>query len=183
MSKSPVALDDNDKTRFRVPPAAAPRDVSQPDAASSNPSAPTGSGWGDPALWADAGPVPGVGSVINNRFVLEESIGAGGMGTVFKSRDLRKVEAQDRNPHVAIKILNEEFRRHPQALQALQRESRKTQKLAHPNIVTVYDFDRDGSNVFMVMELLEGQSLDRMIRDHESTGLEVAEALRLTRDM
>ena len=195
MSKSPVALDDNDKTRFRVPPAAAPRDVSQPDASqqdasqqnvsqpqasTSNPSAPTGSGWGDPALWADAGPVPGVGSVINNRFVLEESIGAGGMGTVFKSRDLRKVEAQDRNPHVAIKILNEEFRRHPQALQALQRESRKTQKLAHPNIVTVYDFDRDGANVYMVMELLEGEPLDKLIRRNEGLGLGVKEALRLT---
>ena len=180
MSKAPVALDDNDKTRFRVPPAAASRDVSQPDASSSNPSAPTGSGWGDPALWADAGPVPGVGSVINNRFVLEESIGAGGMGTVFKSRDLRKVEAQDRNPHVAIKILNEEFRRHPQALQALQRESRKTQKLAHPNIVTVYDFDRDGANVYMVMELLEGEPLDKLIRRNEGLGLGVKEALRLT---
>jgi serine/threonine protein kinase len=186
MSKSPVALDDgapadNDKTRFRVPPApAAQREVSKPGAAAPNLSAPTGSGWGDPALWADAGPIPGVGSVINNRFVLEESIGAGGMGTVFKSRDLRKVEAQDRNPHVAIKILNEEFRRHPQALQALQRESRKTQKLAHPNIVTVYDFDRDGANVYMVMELLEGEPLDRLIRHNEGLGLGVKEALRLT---
>ena len=244
MSKSPVVLDDgmpaqppgrgfeaapaidNDKTRFRMPPAAGPREASHqdtsqqnvsqqgvsqqnvpqpnvsqqhspqqnspqhsapqqksstnPSASTSNPSASTGSGWGDPALWADAGPIPGVGSVINNRFVLEESIGAGGMGTVFKARDLRKVEAQDRNPYVAIKILNEEFRRHPQALQALQRESRKTQKLAHPNIVTVYDFDRDGANVYMVMELLEGEPLDRLIRRNEGLGLGVKEALRLT---
>src|SRR6202020_2341272 len=133
------ATPDNDKTRFRMPPPAE-RKATAPSVGGS-----TGSGWGDPALWTDAGPVPGVGSLINNRFVLEESIGSGGMGTVFKSRDLRKVEAQDRNPYVAIKILNEEFRRHPQALQALQRESRKTQKLAHPNIVTVYDFDRDGT--------------------------------------
>ena len=181
MSKSPAALDeDNDKTRFRVPPAVVARDVPQPQASIANPSASTGSAWGDPALWEDAGPIPGVGSVINNRFVLEESIGSGGMGTVFKSRDLRKVEAQDRNPYVAIKILNEEFRRHPQALQALQRESRKTQKLAHPNIVTVYDFDREGANVYMVMELLEGEPLDRLIRRNEGLGLGVKEALRLT---
>lgn len=181
MSKSPAALDeDNDKTRFRVPPAAAVRDMPQPQVSIENPSASTGSAWGDPALWEDAGPIPGVGSVINNRFVLEESIGSGGMGTVFKSRDLRKVEAQDRNPYVAIKILNEEFRRHPQALQALQRESRKTQKLAHPNIVTVYDFDREGANVYMVMELLEGEPLDRLIRRNEGLGLGVKEALRLT---
>lgn len=203
MSESPVVLGDgspapeggaatpdNDKTRFRMPPPAAARDASgrggaAPEAADRKATAPsvggsTGSGWGDPALWADAGPVPGVGSVINNRFVLEESIGTGGMGTVFKARDLRKVEAQDRNPHVAIKVLNEEFRRHPQALQALQRESRKTQKLAHPNIVTVYDFDRDGANVYMVMELLEGEPLDRLVKRNDGLGLGVKEALRLT---
>jgi non-specific serine/threonine protein kinase len=181
---------DNDKTRFRMPPPAVARDGggrggAVGEGAERKATAPsvggsTGSGWGDPALWADAGPVPGVGSVINNRFVLEESIGTGGMGTVFKARDLRKVEAQDRNPHVAIKVLNEEFRRHPQALQALQRESRKTQKLAHPNIVTVYDFDRDGANVYMVMELLEGEPLDRLVKRNDGLGLGVKEALRLT---
>jgi serine/threonine protein kinase len=185
-----AATPDNDKTRFRMPPPAAARDGSGrggpvregAERKATVPSAggSTGSGWGDPALWADAGPVPGVGSVINNRFVLEESIGTGGMGTVFKARDLRKVEAQDRNPHVAIKVLNEEFRRHPQALQALQRESRKTQKLAHPNIVTVYDFDRDGANVYMVMELLEGEPLDRLVKRNDGLGLGVKEALRLT---
>jgi serine/threonine protein kinase len=121
-----------------------------------------------------------VGSVIKDRFVLEERIGSGGMGTVFRARDLRKVEAQDRNPFVAIKILNEELRRHPQSLQALQRESRKTQKLAHPNIVTVYDFDRDGVNVYMVMELLEGEPLDRLIRRATEVGVGLKEALRIT---
>ena len=106
--------------------------------------------------------------------MLEEELGRGGMGIVFKARDLRKEEAQDRNPWVAVKLLNEEFRRHPESLKALQRESRKAQHLAHANVVTVYDFDRDGGNVFMVMELLEGQSLDRVIRDNEGTGLECA---------
>jgi serine/threonine protein kinase len=181
MTESPVALDDdNDKTRFRVPRGGVAGEGAGRKATAPSVGGSTGSGWGDPALWADAGPVPGVGSVINNRFVLEESIGTGGMGTVFKARDLRKVEAQDRNPHVAIKVLNEEFRRHPQALQALQRESRKTQKLAHPNIVTVYDFDRDGANVYMVMELLEGEPLDRLVKRNDGLGLGVKEALRLT---
>lgn len=139
------------------------------------------SGWSDPAFWLAAdGPVLGVGSVIKGRFVLEEPLGNGGMGAVFKARDLRKVEAQDRNPFVAIKVLNEEFRRHPQSLQALQRESRKTQKLAHPNIVTVYDFDRDGANVYMVMELLEGEPLDQLIRRTDGAGVGVKEALRIS---
>ena len=146
-------------------------------------SRPTGSNWSDASLWAhDAAPL-GPGSVIKDRFVLEEELGRGGMGVVFKARDLRKEEAQDRNPYVAIKLLNDEFRRHPESLKALQRESRKAQHLAHANVVTVYDFDRDGANVFMVMELLEGESLDRIIRDNEETGLPIERALRLTRGL
>ena len=146
-------------------------------------SRPTGSSWNDIGRWvAEAAPL-GPGSIVKDRFVLEEELGRGGMGVVYKARDLRKEEAQDRNPWVALKLLNEEFRRHPESLKALQRESRKAQHLAHANVVTVYDFDRDGGNVFMVMELLEGQSLDRVIRDNEASGVGVERALRLTRDM
>ncbi len=111
--------------------------------------------------------------------MLEEKIGQGGMGTVFKARDRRKEEAQDRNPYVALKVLNEDFRRHPRSLQALQREARKAQALQHPNIVTVYDFDRDGTNVYMVMELLEGEPLDRLIRRHKGVGLESGQAWQI----
>ncbi len=146
-------------------------------------SRPTGSNWSDASLWAQDAPSLGPGSIVKDRFVLEEELGRGGMGVVYKARDLRKEEAQDRNPYVAIKLLNDEFRRHPESLKALQRESRKAQHLAHANVVTVYDFDRDGANVFMVMELLEGESLDRIIRDHEETGLPLERALRLTRGL
>ena len=146
-------------------------------------SRPTSSSWSDLERSVAEGPPLGPGSVVKERFVLEEELGRGGMGIVFKARDLRKEEAQDRNPWVAIKLLNEEFRRHPESLKALQRESRKAQHLAHANVVTVYDFDRDGGNVFMVMELLEGESLDRMIRDNEGSGVGIEEALRLTRDL
>src|SRR5688500_14945179 len=99
------------------------------------------------------------------------------MGIVFRVRHLRKVEAHDRNPHVAIKVLNEEVKRNPLALFALQREARKAQRIAHPNIVTVYDFDRDGTNVYIVMELLEGDSLDRVIKRAAGTGMCAKEAL------
>jgi serine/threonine protein kinase len=146
-------------------------------------SRPTGSNWTDVGRWvAEAAPL-GPGSIVKDRFVLEEELGRGGMGVVYRARDLRKEEAQDRNPWVALKLLNEEFRRHPESLKALQRESRKAQQLAHANVVAVYDFDRDGGNVFMVMELLEGQSLDRLIRDHEASGVGVERALRITRDL
>jgi serine/threonine protein kinase len=195
----------NDVTQFRAPRAAAPSSSVSEGNGTGAPhsfgsvtgtgtggvtgtgyptgSRPTGSNWSDPSLWAAAGATPTRGSIIKDRFVLEEELGRGGMGVVYKARDLRKEEAQDRNPYVAIKLLNDEFRRHPESLKALQRESRKAQHLAHANVVTVYDFDRDGATVFMVMELLEGKSLDRVIREHEETGLPVDKALRLTRDM
>ena len=96
------------------------------------------------------------GSIIKKRFVLETLLGKGGMGLVFGAIDRRKEEARDPNPRVALKVLNADFQRHPQAFMALQREARKAQTLAHPNVVTVFDFDRDGDAVYMTMELLEG---------------------------
>jgi hypothetical protein len=91
----------------------------------------------------------GVGDTLNGRFVLEECVGFGGMGTVYKALDLRKLEASDRKPYIAIKVLNVQFQGHPKSLIALQREARKAQALAHQNIVAVYDFDRDGSMVYL----------------------------------
>ncbi len=119
------------------------------------------------------------GSTIKGRFVLEEMIGQGGMGVVFKARDLRKEEAMDRNPFVAIKVLGESFKDHPQALIALQRESRKAQTLAHPNIVTVFDFDRDGDIVYMTMEYLEGAPLDKLLKQHYPKPFEKDKALSI----
>jgi len=109
----------------------------------------------------------GPGSIIKDRFILDKVLGAGGMGKVFQARDLLKVEASDNNPFVAMKVLTEDFRAHPKAFVALQREASRQQKLAHPNIVTVYDFDRigmTGTQVFITMELLIGKPLDSFIR-------------------
>lgn len=142
------------------------------------------SGWAHPERWAGAdGGVPTVGSVLKGRFVLEHVIGQGGMGIVFKAKDLRKEEAQDRNPYIAVKILNEEFKQHPESLKALQRESRKAQDLAHPNIVTVFDFDRDAGNVFMTMEYLDGEPFDKFLKRHTERGLPFDKGLPLIRDM
>ena len=112
-----------------------------------------------------------VGGVLKERFVLEEVIGSGGMGVVFKALDLRKQEAKDKDPYVAIKVLNSDFRNNPVSFIALQRETKKAQTLSHPNVVTVYDFDRDGDHVFMTMEYLRGQPLYRFIKDNCRKGL------------
>jgi len=121
-------------------------------------------------------------TVIKDRFVLESLLGAGGMGAVYKAKDLRKVEAKDRDPWVAVKVLNENFKNHPSAFISLQREARKSQTLAHPNIVQVFDFDRDHEMVFMTMELLSGASLEDVIKE-KPEGLPLEQVLNLTRQM
>ncbi len=138
---------------------------------------PPGNGMDQPPVGLER--MKGVGDTLNGRFVLEECIGFGGMGTVYKALDLRKLEASDRKPYIAIKVLNVQFRGHPKSLIALQREARKAQTLAHPNIVTVYDFDRDGSMVYLTMEYLSGKPLSQTLRAPGFTGMPYAEALHI----
>ncbi|MDX1693223.1 MAG: serine/threonine-protein kinase [Ketobacteraceae bacterium] len=115
-----------------------------------------------------------VGDCIKSRFDLLEILGVGGMGVVYRARDRRQKEFGDTEPYLALKVLSEQLQNNEAALVALQQECKKTQRLAHPNIVNVYDFDRDNDLVFMTMELLHGQSLDEIIyaADFEGAPLE-----------
>lgn len=106
-----------------------------------------------------------VGQILRDRFVLDAELGRGGMGVVYRAVDRRRVEAAGSRPYVAIKLLHGDFGAHPDALRAMEAEARRTQDLSHPNIVAVHDFDRDGAHPFIVMELLEGSSLDVKLRD------------------
>jgi len=105
----------------------------------------------------------GVGSILRDRFILDSEIGRGGMGYVYSAVDRRRLEAGHDQPYVAVKLLNESFQHDSEALRLLEAEARKSQMLAHPNITTVHDFDRDKSDVFIVMELLRGVGLDRRL--------------------
>ncbi|WDS37800.1 protein kinase [Pseudoxanthomonas sp.] len=118
----------------------------------------------------------GAGDLLKGRFQLERELGRGGMGVVWLARDERKIEARDRDPFVAVKVLSDEFRRHPDSLVALQREARRSQQLAHDNIVRVYDFDKDGAIVYMTMEYVDGSDLKTLIREQAFNGLSLAKA-------
>lgn len=132
---------------------------------------------------AEGGDYAAVGIVLKGRFYLEREIGRGGMGVVFLARDERKVEARDRDPYVAVKVLNDEFRRHPDSLIALQRESRRSQSLAHDNIVRVFDFDKDRTIVFMTMEYIDGSDLKMLIRERAFNGMSLEKARPLIEGM
>jgi eukaryotic-like serine/threonine-protein kinase len=141
------------------------------------PTQPTGIAGAQPGAPVER--MKGVGDTLNGRFVLEECVGFGGMGTVYKALDLRKLEASDRHPYIAIKVLNVQFQGHPKSLIALQREARKAQALAHPNIVAVYDFDRDGAMVYITMEYLSGKSLSQLLRAPDFHVLPFDDALKI----
>lgn len=168
---------DSQQTRIAAPVD----DTGDADAAtkviSANPASTSASGVSDSEAQSAAhSGTYGVGSTIKSRFVLEELIGHGGMGSVYRARDLRREEASDKESEVAIKLINEDFQRHPDAMVALQREAKKAQALAHPNIVTVYDFDREGSTAFISMAHLRGEPLDRLISQRAAFGMPVQEA-------
>ncbi len=105
------------------------------------------------------------GDTLNDRYEITECIGSGVMSRVYKAVDRNKLEADDPNPTVAIKIFNQKISFNEDWLHVLQREAEKCQGLFHPNIVEVFDFGHDGSTVYMVMEYLTGQSLGTKIQN------------------
>ena len=123
------------------------------------------------------------GSVIKNRFVVEAQLGCGITGTVFKARDLRWEETGERNRWVAIKVFGEGFKRSLLFPADLQRWALEIRNLVHPNIVTMYELDCDAKHVFLVMELLEGEALDRLLEGARGSGLNTRTALRISRDI
>ena len=145
----------------------------------------TGSEWSAPHASGRSTKIE-PGAVLRGRFKLDSILGIGGMGSVFLGSDLIKVRAKDKQPRVALKVLNEDFKQHPDSFIALQREASRQQKLAHPNIATVYDFDQTEDGLaFLVMELLEGQPLNEFIKKvvRPKGGLPFIEALPMVQGL
>src|SRR2546425_9120335 len=110
-------------------------------------------------------------------------IGEGGMGVVYRAYD----EVLHRD--VAVKVVNKDARLDSSASQSLLHEARASSALAHPNICTIYEVGETAGNLYIVMELVEGRSLNAMSRDGglpaESVlryGIQIASALARAHD-
>jgi len=101
-------------------------------------------------------------------------IGTGGMGEVYRARDTRL------GRDVAIKVVTDRLMTDPDVLARFEREAHAIAALSHPNIVALYDVGRDNGAAFAVMELLDGESLDRRLATADlpwRTALSIAAAV------
>jgi serine/threonine protein kinase len=104
-----------------------------------------------------------IGRVLRNRYVLVERLGSGGKGSVFKALDRCRASLPEAQQYVAIKILHTTAAKREELLADLRREFYRTQMLSHPNIVNVFELDRDGDVDFFTMEFLAGELLSSMM--------------------
>ncbi len=124
-----------------------------------------------------------VGSVLRDRFLLQERIVGGSMGVVYKALDRRLAEADGVDPWVAIKVLTPKLARNGQAVRALQQEAAKGRCLLHPNIVRFLDLDRDEDLWFIVMEWLNGKTLGSILDDSGSKKIDKETALDVVKQI
>jgi serine/threonine-protein kinase len=125
---------------------------------------------------APAGDRLAIGQTISGRYRIERELGEGGMGVVYLATDEQVV-----GETFAIKVLKEPLR--PEALSVMREEVRKTRKLSHPNIVDVHSVNVDGQRLYVLMEYLEGKSLDALLAQEFGRGMPFSHAWPIFRDV
>src|SRR5690349_23790799 len=100
-------------------------------------------------------------SEFGERYRLEEEIGRGGMGSVWRAFDLHLKR------YVALKRMHAEQLKRPAAHDRFQQEAVAIAQLQDPHVVQIYDYGLDDGVPFLVMELLGGEDLDARLRRHE----------------
>jgi len=103
-----------------------------------------------------------VGAVLDDRYLLTDALGEGGMGVVYRGQHTRTERP------VAVKVLRSRFAADPRIRRRFVREAKAAATLAHPNVVDVLDYGvaEDGT-AFQVLELLEGESLGELLERRE----------------
>lgn len=110
-----------------------------------------------------------IGKTLSGRYEILSHIGEGGMGIVYKARHLSLGRL------VAVKVMIEDLARDNAALQRFQREARVLSAVEHPNLILVHDFgETENKQPFLVMELLEGKTLEEIIEKHGKLPLALA---------
>jgi len=112
------------------------------------------------------------GAVVDGRYKVEELLGAGGMGEVYKARDTSL------NRWVCLKTLRPELLRDRTSAERFKREAQSMARVAHPGVVPVLDVGSDGDVRFLVMEFAEGRPLSGILR--EEGPLDPARACRIS---
>ncbi|WP_346656835.1 serine/threonine-protein kinase [Pseudomonas sp. SWRI92] len=106
-----------------------------------------------------------VPKILSGRYCLERMLGAGGMGVVYRTRDLLYEQFGDPDPYIALKMLREDFDESPDASALLYSEFALTRRLFHPNVLRPYTFEVDAvhKQAFITMELMRGLTLDKLL--------------------
>ena len=115
--------------------------------------------WAPPTADDDGG-APTAPRVLTGRYLLEERVASGGMASVWRAHD--EVLART----VAVKILHDHLAADDGFRERFRREAVAAAKLAHPNVVGLYDTGSDGTCVYLVMEFVDGKTLKDLVSEH-----------------
>jgi len=123
-----------------------------------------------------------VGYVLRKRYELQRLLGRGGMASVYQAVDRYRVSLGLEECLLAVKVVVTEASL-PAASTALGREFHNAQRLSHPNVINVYEIDRDGGATFYTMELLSGVRLGQVLEKLDGATLARPYALAIIRDI